>query len=292
MSITQLQYFRAVCKFGSTVKAAEAMYVSQPSISSAINKLEEEFGITLFTRQNNRLVLTEDGQYFLERAERVLRNVEEFDAEFHRRSAKNEIHLSIPPVGNMTVSEQLQQYRASHPQLKIEAYEDAQSEALSQLIKGRRDFALTIIDDITVDTREDLEAIALGYVDLNLCVHRSSPLAALDEIQVDQIGSLPLVLMKDNYYQNLLLLGRFRKLGIEPNVILHAGLFTSLRKYVSMGYAAGFAFGSTGNEDDAIRYVRLTPPVASTFGIVYRKSALSNPNVRDLMDYLTANVTC
>ena len=61
MSITQLQYFRAVCKFGSTVKAAEAMYVSQPSISSAINKLEEEFGITLFTRQNNRLVLGQSG---------------------------------------------------------------------------------------------------------------------------------------------------------------------------------------------------------------------------------------
>ena len=48
MNITQLRYFQAVCKFGSTVKAAENLFISQPSVSNAIKKLEEEYNLQLF----------------------------------------------------------------------------------------------------------------------------------------------------------------------------------------------------------------------------------------------------
>lgn len=64
MNITQLRYFQAVCKFGSTVKAAENLFISQPSVSNAIKKLEEEYNLQLFIRDNNRLILTEDGKFF------------------------------------------------------------------------------------------------------------------------------------------------------------------------------------------------------------------------------------
>lgn len=93
-------------------------------------------------------------------------------------------------------------------------------------------------------------------------------------------------MMKDNYYQNMLLSNRFRKLGIEPNIILYSGLFTTLRKYVKMGYAAGFAYGSDTAESDSVRYIPLVPRMSSTFGILCRKSSAANPNVREMIEYL------
>jgi len=286
MNITQLQYFQAVCKFGSTVKAAEAMFVSQPSVSNAISKLEEEYDLSLFTRRNNRLVLTDDGKFFLTWVEKILGCVEEFNTEIHRLSAKDEIHLSIPPVGDLEVSRSVYAYREAHPDLQIKVYEDAQNEAIFELARGRRDFIITILDDVSIDTQDELEAIPLGYVDLKFCVSKESPLAQLDQIEVKQIGNFPLVMMKDYYFQNLLLSNQFRKLGIEPNIVLYAGLFTTLRKYVQMNYAAGFAFGSTSAESDFIRYIPLIPRVTATFGIAYRKSALANRNVKQMMDYM------
>lgn len=287
MNITQLRYFQAVCKFGSTVKAAENLFISQPSVSNAIKKLEEEeYNLQLFIRDNNRLILTEDGRFFQERAEKILNSVDEFGIEIRRRSAKNEIHLSIPPVGSLEVSRSVMAFRESHPELRIKLYEDAQAEAVAKLGRGRRDFVLTIIDDANLETSEELETIPLGEVSLKLCVNKDSPLAALEQVDVCQVGNHPLVMMKDNYYQNMLLSNRFRKLGIEPNIILYSGLFTTLRKYVKMGYAAGFAYGSDTAESDSVRYIPLVPRMSFTFGILCRKSSAANPNVREMIEYL------
>ncbi|MEG2037636.1 MAG: LysR family transcriptional regulator [Ruthenibacterium sp.] len=64
MKFSQLQYFCAVCRCNSISKAAEQLYVAQPSISIALKDLERELGVALFTRYNNRLSLTTEGNVF------------------------------------------------------------------------------------------------------------------------------------------------------------------------------------------------------------------------------------
>ena len=54
MTIDQLRYFQAVCKYNGISRAAEALNISQPSVSNAIAKLEKEFGVELFQRKNSR----------------------------------------------------------------------------------------------------------------------------------------------------------------------------------------------------------------------------------------------
>ena len=61
MTLNQLKYFCETCRCHSITAAANQLFVTQPAISLAIRELEAEFGITLFTRFNNRLTLTEDG---------------------------------------------------------------------------------------------------------------------------------------------------------------------------------------------------------------------------------------
>ena len=55
MKLYQLRYFTAVCRYGYVTKAAEELHVTQPSVSSAIKELEDEFSVNLFHRINNRL---------------------------------------------------------------------------------------------------------------------------------------------------------------------------------------------------------------------------------------------
>lgn len=72
IEIYQLKYFLAVVETGSFTKAAERVYVTQPTLSAGIKKLESNLDTRLFDRSSRRVFLTENGTRFVERAKGVL----------------------------------------------------------------------------------------------------------------------------------------------------------------------------------------------------------------------------
>ena len=72
MTLQQLKYLIEVANSGSMNEAAKKLYVSQPSLSSAIKELEQEFGITLFNRTNKGISLSSEGQEFLGYAKQII----------------------------------------------------------------------------------------------------------------------------------------------------------------------------------------------------------------------------
>ena len=68
MTLNQLRYFCTASRCHSITKAAEELYVTQPTVSVAIRDLEIEFGISLFYRKGNRLILTEEGEELYNKA--------------------------------------------------------------------------------------------------------------------------------------------------------------------------------------------------------------------------------
>src|SRR5438309_7753772 len=75
MDLRQMEYAVAVVEYGGFTRAASACYVSQPSLSQGVAKLEAELGTPLFHRVGRRVVLTSAGEAFLEPARQVLRDV-------------------------------------------------------------------------------------------------------------------------------------------------------------------------------------------------------------------------
>lgn len=83
MKLTQLEYFCVAARYHNITKAAKELFVTQPSISNAIRALEEEFGVNLFFRNNNKLTLTPEGEFFY-------------------KVRKNSLHMPIPWNLNFT----------------------------------------------------------------------------------------------------------------------------------------------------------------------------------------------
>ena len=79
MTIRHLKIFVAVCEYGSTTKAAEALYIAQPTISSTVTELEHYYNVALFERINQRLVLTDIGKEILAKAKDILAGFEDFE---------------------------------------------------------------------------------------------------------------------------------------------------------------------------------------------------------------------
>ena len=72
MKLTQLQYFKAVAETGKISLAAKKLYVSAPALSIAIANLENELGVKLFDRTNNRIELNEQGKVYLGYVNQIL----------------------------------------------------------------------------------------------------------------------------------------------------------------------------------------------------------------------------
>ena len=76
MTLDQMRYFVTAAQLQNLSKAAEALHISQPSLSRSIARLEEELGTPLFYRQGRRVVLNELGSQFLTSAQSILRELD------------------------------------------------------------------------------------------------------------------------------------------------------------------------------------------------------------------------
>ena len=103
MNLNQLEYFCAAVRYGNITQAAKKLFVTQPTISGAIRELEREFSVSLFSHTRNKLVLSEDGQRFYERAELLLREVETAKMQLHDLSrVQHPVCVGIPPLWGST----------------------------------------------------------------------------------------------------------------------------------------------------------------------------------------------
>lgn len=94
MTLQQIRYVIAIANTSSMNEAAKKLFVSQPSLSSAIKELEEELQITVFSRTNKGVVLTEEGKEFLIYAKQILEQVELLEEKYIDHNIKKKFGVS------------------------------------------------------------------------------------------------------------------------------------------------------------------------------------------------------
>lgn len=198
MEFRTLRYVLAIAEYQNMTKAAEALYVGQPTLSKFLTALENELGLKLFRRLGHRYVLTYAGERYVERAGQILRMKADLDAEMADILKRDVgvLRVAFPPMrGSYLLPRVLPVFQSRHPNVKVILLEGSSAENDRRLLEGRADLAFYSKSE---ETNPLIEYRTLAQEELLLCTgpgHRLEKLA-----KPDPDGSYPhldLALLKD-----------------------------------------------------------------------------------------------
>ncbi len=143
--LSHIEYIYAVYQEKSFSKAARKLYVSQPWLSAAVKKTEQELGAQIFDRGTSPISLTEDGEYYIRQIERILAVQREINEHFSELSAASTAHLRIGSsmfFCTYVLPKLLGEFRQLYPNIALTFAEGVNSVLFEQLRDGRLDFVL------------------------------------------------------------------------------------------------------------------------------------------------------
>lgn len=139
-----LRYFQAVAECGSYSRGSELLRISQPAISRAIRKLEDDLGSQLFRRHGHGVTLTNAGRILLERSQSILRQLEQTRAEVRSSEAGPAGHISfaVPPgAGQFLAPPLARRFSSEFPRVVLKIIGGYSGTIHEWLVRGQVDLA-------------------------------------------------------------------------------------------------------------------------------------------------------
>ncbi len=193
MELTQLRYVLAVAETGNFTRASVSLNIAQPSISQQINKLERELGHKLFHRIGRKAILTEAGAVFLERARKILFEVEDAASELkdHPTLERRITVGAIPTLAPFLLPSALTRCRERFPNLQVNIREDFKVTLIRDILEGELDLALVALPV----TDPSINAEVLWKEPLILVVAKAHPLAAKAKVTSADLADQTFILL-------------------------------------------------------------------------------------------------
>lgn len=256
MELRVLQYFLAVTREQSILKAAESLNLSQPTLSRQIRDMEAELGKQLLIRGARRITLTEEGMILRKRAEEIMELV---------KKAEDEIALAEEPVaGDITIGvgetvgmrmlvQTTQTLRQTYPQVYLHVFSGDKCSVLEQLDRGLIDFGVVFGDF----DRARYEYTETGFAEhYGVLMRKDDPLAIKEEIEPEDLWGKPLIVSRQAMYDQDLT-DVLRCTEEELNIVGSFNLLYngSLMVEAGMGYAIAFdkIINATGESELCFR---------------------------------------
>ncbi|MDX1836514.1 LysR substrate-binding domain-containing protein [Legionella taurinensis] len=233
MNLRDLQYFVVLAKTEHFGEAARQCFVSQPTLSMQIKKLEEELGVQLFERDNKRVMLTDSGRLLLGRAKAILSQVAEMKemANAARDPFAGELHLgAIPTVAPYLLPLIMPGIQSHFPQLKIWLIEDKTHHLVQRLQEGTLDAAI-----MALPVPGDFEHHLLFEEPFYFACSPDYPLPTGRPVQLEQLAGQPIMLLEEGHCLREQAMSICQTVKAETTVDFTATSLETLRLMVQAG---------------------------------------------------------
>lgn len=287
MNLNQINYFIEVGRYSSISKAAKILHVSQPAISDAIKSLETELGVSLFNRISQRLHLTKEGVYYLEKLSKIYSELNELNQEMMKMgSNKQTIKVGIPPmVGTFLFPRLFVEFNAYDADTCLEVTEGGSLELLDKLRDESIDFAI-VAAEVNRCAYHDLSHKVLQQTELLYCAPEDCPLSKNQSVTIQELAKEKLILFKEGYIQNHLIMDAFREAGSEPDVILKTNQLLTIITFIKNKIGTSFLFQDAAKMQEGLVGIHLEKPIYIDLLLIWKTNKTMYPDMKRFMKFL------
>lgn len=272
MNLRDLRYVVAVADTCNFSLAAERCFVSQPTLSTQLKKMEDSLGVVLFERTNRSVRVTEAGAEIVATARRILREVDHIEAvaaATHNPLAGNLRFGAFPTLASFVFPVAVERLRTALPKLRLLLIEEKTAGLLGQLRAGECDVALIALPV----TDPALVAEPLFEDPFWVAVPADHRLARKRFIEPADLRDVKLLLLDEGHCLRDQALDYCFRHGGEEEPNFRATSLETLRMMVKAGTGITLLPASALREETGVRYIPFEPPAPRRLiGLVWRKT--------------------
>ncbi len=292
MDLRVLQYFLAVAKEGNITRAADALHLTQPTLSRQLKELEEELGVVLFDRGNRKISLTDAGVLFQQRAAELVALLDKTRREL---SEQEDLLGGVVSIGcveskaSLLLPGLLSAFHKEYPQVRYDLYSAIGDDIKEKLDRGVLDLGILIepVEVAKYDYRRLPVRDRWGVV--LTCGH---PLAEKGEISLDQLARLPLNLPRREIVQEEIS-SWFAGQGPKLQALHYHSLLTNSLPLAQAGdaYPLCVEGAYTIRPTPGLTFVPIAPERAVGHVLAWKKNRLfsraTDRFIRSFMEYIS-----
>lgn len=244
MEFRQIQYLLTLAEYRNFTKASKALYISQPTLSAYVAKVEGTLGVTLFDRSTTPLTLTYAGEVFVKGAEEVLDACKRLDKQLSDISAQKlgriRIAMSSERAAYM-IPRILPKYQEMYPKVTVEIVSSICDQIVDVLLDNRVDIA--ILPDGEFNKQEVIENDI--YSDELVLVARDHMICEeylidgiQDAVDISQLENIPLILLNQQNSNRSFVDTLFSNNGVCPSVTMETDSLTTAYRLATAGLGA------------------------------------------------------
>ena len=285
----QLRAFISVVKLGTLTRAAEALYVSQPTISLQLQALERELGVVLMDRRRRRINLTDAGEALYELARPLVEGWETLDRDFQSKVKGLQAGRLVIAAGTSTIQyllpELVRRYRERFPAVQLQLANVTGKDGLALLRADAADFAVGSM----LDVPNDIAWAPVHHYDPMLIMPPDHPLALKDKITLQDLSPYGLILPPQRLSTYRLVDLVFQQSQVPYHVAIEVGGWDVIKEYVAMGMGISIVTGICITEADSTRLAvrNMNQFFAQrSYGVVMRKGKFLSAEARAFIDLI------
>jgi len=241
MRLAQLYLLIEVAKYNSISLAAEHAFITQPAVSSAISKLEDELGAILFKRTTHGAYPTEIGEVIIEKARSIVDKVEEIKQIANTSALSGSLSVGIiPSMGDKIIPNVLSVLKNNHPNIDIKLMVEESTVILHNLNSGKIDIGIVLLTEEICG--KDICREELFTDEFLIYAGKYSSLYLKESVTLKEALEQPVVAYNDEYSKNNGgITSILKKYGYdEPKVAFRFCNFELIKRVVSQGVAISF----------------------------------------------------
>lgn len=285
--LKQLRAFCSSVRSGSITEAAEALFLSQPSVSLQIQALEREFGITLYERRGPTIKLTPEGELLFQLAQPLVEGIDKLHETFaahYGRLETGEVNIA---AGESTIlnilSGPVKRFAERYPGIRIKLHNVTGRDGLVMLRNDQADFA---VGPLLQPTKEFVYRPVVTYHP-TLITPLGHPLADKQTVTLEEISAYPLILPPAHLSTWQLVDGAFRQHNLSYNIALEAGGWEVIKKYVELGLGISIVTDVCLTGDERLARIPLNEYFPNrSYGVVQRKGKFLSPQARRFIELM------